>query len=248
MRLEGKAAIVTGAAGRIGRAIASRFAREGASVVVSDVNEEKAAQVADEIKASGAAATAIAADVSKSQEVNRMVETALDQFGAIDILVNNAGGSAGLLKRLSLFHESEEEVWDWVLGLNLKGVLLCTRAVIGHMMERQRGKIVNIASIAGTVGIVERVDYSASKGGVISLTKALAMEVGPHGINVNCVSPGAIASGPSNLDKGTYLGRTGRPEEVANLVLFLASDEADNITGQNYIIDGGRSLGPKAAV
>ena len=104
MRLEGKAAIVTGAAGRIGRAIASRFAREGASVVVSDVNEEKAAQVADEIKASGAAATAIAADVSKSQEVNRMVETALEQFGVIDILVNNAGGSAGLLKRLSLFH------------------------------------------------------------------------------------------------------------------------------------------------
>lgn len=245
MRVQGKVAVVTGAAGRIGSAIARRLAAEGAAVVVNDLSGERAEAVAAEIRDRGGTALAWAADVSASAAVRAMVAAAIARFGGIDILVNNAGGSAGLLKRLSLFEHSDEEVWDWVLDLNLKGTLVCIRAVLESMIDRGGGKIVNLGSIAGTVGIIERVDYSAAKGGIIALTKALAMEVGLHGINVNCVSPGAISATGTGMDDGTYLGRTGRPEDVANLVLFLASDEASYITGQNYIIDGGRSLGPK---
>jgi NAD(P)-dependent dehydrogenase (short-subunit alcohol dehydrogenase family) len=239
--------LVTGAGGGIGGAIARRLAAEGAAVVVNDIDRARVERIAAEIRGGGGKALAAVANVSNSAEVRCMVRASLDAFGRIDILVNNAGGSAGLLKRLSLFEKTAEEVWDWVLDLNLKGVLVCTHAVLAPMIAQGGGRIVSIASIAGTVGIIERVDYSAAKGGVIALTKALAMEVGLHNINVNCVSPGAIASrsGAHSMDDGTYLGRTGTPEDVANLVLFLASDEASFITGQNYIIDGGRSLGPK---
>lgn len=245
MRIPGNVAIVTGAAGGIGQAIARRLAAEGAAVVVNDIDGDRAETVADSIRWNGGKALAWQADVSKSAEVRAMVEATVAEFGGIDILVNNAGGSAGLLKKLSLFEHSDEEVCDWVVNLNLKGTMVCIRTVLAPMIERGGGKIVNLGSIAGTVGIIERVDYSAAKGGIIALTAALAMEVGGHNITVNCVSPGAIASRPGNMDDGTYLGRAGKPEEVAHLVLFLASPEADFITGQNIIIDGGRSLGPK---
>lgn len=250
MKLAGKTAIVTGSGHGIGRETAIRFAREGAKVVVVDINMEFAEKAAAEITATGALAIAVQADVRSSKEINRMAEVAFEQFGAIDILVNCAGGFAGAINRYSLFVDSDEEVWDWVFDVNLKGTFICTKAVIHHMIERGSGKIVNVASIAGVVGIKKMVDYSAAKGGIIAFTKALAMEVGTSGVNVNCVSPGLTERSPNSSHKsnGTYLGRSGNPEEIANLIAFLASDEADYITGQNYIIDGGRWLGPKGTV
>ena len=249
MKLDGKVAIVTGAAGDIGRAISLRLAGEGANVVLADINIDRANRVAAEVKALGRRWIVLEVDVSKSKEANSMVETSLNFFGQIDILVNNAGGSAR--ERASLFHKSTEEVWDLVLGVNLKGVFNCCRAVIAHMMERRKGKIINLGSTAGVVGDAGLADYSAAKGGVIAFTKALAKEVGSYGINVNCVSPGPIdtqglALLPQIREKAknaTILGRLGKPDEVANLVAFLVSDEADYIVGQNLLLCGGRSLG-----
>jgi len=249
MKLNGKVAVVTGAGGDIGRAITLRMAEEGANVVLADINVDRANRVAAEVKALGRDSIVAGVDVTKGKEADAMVRTALNGFGQIDILVNNAGGSAR--ERASLFCESREEVWDSVLGVNLKGVLNCCRAVINHMIERRKGKIVNLGSTAGVVGDAGLADYSAAKGGVIAFTKALAKEVGPYGINVNCVSPGPIDTQGLALlpeirekaKKATVLGRLGRPEEVANLIVFLASEEADYIVGQNFLLCGGRSLG-----
>lgn len=246
MKLKDNVAIVTGAGGGIGRALALRLSAEGAAVVVNDLNPDNAARVAAEITAAGSTALPFAADVTKSAEIREMVRRTLEQFGRIDILVNNAGGSANLLGKLSHFKDTTEDTWKWVLDLNLNGTLICIHAILPHMVERRRGKIINIASIAAEVGILDRVDYSAAKGAVVSLTKALAMEVGPHDINVNCISPGMIASHPGGgRPGGTWLGRTGKPEDIAALAAFLASEEANFITGTNYTVDGGRVLGPK---
>jgi NAD(P)-dependent dehydrogenase (short-subunit alcohol dehydrogenase family) len=241
MKLNHKTAIVTGAALGIGRAIALRFAKEGAGVVVSDIRIEQAQLVADEINAAGGKAIAVKADVRNNAEVSDMVTAALDAFGHIDILVNNAGGAAR--ERGAPFHKQSVDVLDWVIDVNLKGVLYCSHAVINHMMERRKGNIINMASITGVVGSRSGGEYAAAKGGVIAFTKSLAMEVGTYGINVNSISPGAIATIPALEHTKTYLGRTGAPDEVAGLALYLASDEAGFITGQNHIIDGGRCWG-----
>ena len=245
MKLNGKIALVTGAGGGIGRAICLRLAAEGASVAVTDLSLEHAEKVAEEIRAAGGRSTGYQADVTSSTQVQDAVQKVLADFGQIDILVNNAGGSAGLLGKLSNFKDTTEEIWSWVLDLNLHGTMRVTHAVIKGMVERKSGKIINIASIAGEVGILDRVDYSAAKGGVISMSKALAMEVGAYGVTVTCVSPGLISrtQGTEPSD-GTYVGRNGDQKEVAALVAFLASAEGDFITGVNYTIDGGRTLGP----
>lgn len=245
MRLAGKAAVVTGAGRGIGRAIALRFASEGASVAVDDVNGERAEQVVAQIVEAGGQATAFAADVTKSAEVRAMISDVEARFGKVDILVNNAGGGAALLGKTTPFKDAEEEVWKWVIDLNLHGTMICIQAVLDGMVRRRYGKIINFGSIAGTAGLPNWADYSAAKGGIISLTMALAMELGEHGINVNCVSPGAIYDeARRDWTHGTWLRRGGEPEEVAALVTFLASDEAAYITGANYMIDGGRTLGP----
>lgn len=246
MRFEGQCAIITGAGGGVGRATAMRLAREGARVVLADVNLPGALEVQREIQAEGGDALAVEADVRLADSVNAMVETARAHFGPVDILVNNAGGSARLIGKKSWFWESEESTWDWTFGVNLKGPFLCARAVICQMMERRSGKIINVASVAGVCGLEEMVDYSAAKSGIIGMTRALAMEVGRYNINVNCVSPGTVSSWSQIPPEATYLGRGGKPEEIANLIAFLASHEADYITGANYLIDGGRTLGPKA--
>lgn len=248
MMLEDKVAIVTGASMGIGRVIALRLAREGADVVVI-ANRGPIDEVAREIEALGRKSLSMVADVRKSDEVGEVVRAALQQFGKIDILVNNAGLTAG--KNISLFCNSKEETWDLVLGVNLKGTLNCTRAVINHMLERHYGKIINIASHAGITGVKYFAEYSASKGGVIAFTMAVAKEVGALGVNVNCVSPGPIQTyavqedSPmiEELKKGTGMGRLGNPEDVASMVTFLASDEASFIAGQNFLVGGTINLG-----
>ena len=188
-------------------------------------------------------------DVTQSQDVNRMIELVLKEFGKIDILVNNAGGTPR--GKGIPFSESEEKIWDWQIDLNLNSVRNCTRAVINHMIERKDGKIISIASVAGVKGTPGRIEYSTAKASIIGFTKALAKEVAAFGINVNCVSPGPtetdllFAAPQENRDallNTIYLKRFGTPSEVASMVVFLASGESDIITGQNFIVDGGRTL------
>ncbi|MFC1980629.1 SDR family NAD(P)-dependent oxidoreductase [Chloroflexota bacterium] len=251
MNLEGKVAIVTGAASGIGGAIALKLVKEGARVVIADIDIGNANRVLDEIKAIGSKAIAMEVDVTKKQDTDKMAKTTLNEFGEIDILANNAGGSAR--ERRQFFHKSTEDVWDFIIDLNLMGVLNCSRAVINHMMERRYGKIINIASINGMIGSTSgNADYCAAKAGVIGFTKALAKEMGSYGINVNSVSPGYISTRAyagrnteelEELKNMVYLGRFGQPEDVANMVAYFASDEASYITGQNIAVCGGRSLG-----
>ncbi len=246
----GKTAMVTGAGKNIGKAVAMQFAQAGANIVLCDYNAEAAAQTAQEIRALGVGVMEAVADVRDRKAIFALVEKAVAQFGKIDILVNNAGGSADLLGKLTRFADAEEETLDFVLDINIKGTMNCTQAVLkASMLDNKYGKIVNVASIAGVGGLVNRVDYSCAKGGIISMTKALAMEVGEYNICVNAVSPGAISRDGWTMDGMTFLGENGRvgtPQEMANVILFLASTESDFVTGANYIVDGGRSLGPKS--
>ena len=248
MKLKGKVSIVTGGGGGIGEAICKRMAREGARVAVADISFEAAKKVANEIELKGGKAIAREVDVTRSLNVNEMINRVLNEFGWIDILVNNAGGGA---RQKAPFYESTEEDWDYVIALNLKGVRNCTRAVINHMIQRHTGKIISIASVAGVKGTTNILDYSTAKAAVIGFTKALAREVASLGINVNSVSPGPIATPlflrnseefKERITKDVLIGRLGNPEEIANMVVFLASDEADYVVGQNFIVDGGRSL------
>lgn len=242
MRFDEKVAIITGAASGIGLETARRMAAEGGRVVLADVQRADAEAAAREI---GKNALAIETDVRSMASVQNMVKQVEDRFGPADILINCAGGSARVIGKRGPFHLSEESTWNWVIDVNLMGVLRCCRAALGSMIARRSGKVIHVSSISGVCGLAEMADYSAAKGGVIALTRALAMELGPFGVTVNCVSPGMIDTrGPAH-PQSTYLGRGGRAEEVASLLLFLASSESDYITGQNYVIDGGRCLGPK---
>ncbi|NLO04784.1 MAG: SDR family oxidoreductase [candidate division WS1 bacterium] len=246
MKLAGKVAIVTGAAGYIGSTTAKRLASNGATVVVCDVNAELAQAVADEITGDGGAAMAVETDVRSTGSVEAMVAQTIDQYGRIDILVNVAGGSAR--ERASTVHGSSEDVIRDILDVNLLGVIFCARAVIGQMIEQGSGKIVSVASALALQGQRGHADYAAAKAGVIAFSKTMAMEVAPHGINVNCVSPGLVPRPGTRVDDipdTNYLGRIASPETVSNVIAFLVSDEADFVVGQNYVVDGGWSLGLK---
>ena len=245
MRLEKQVAIVTGAGQGIGRAIAITLAREGATVVVNDVVPERADEVAGEIKSAGGQALAVAADVSKAEEVNMLVARTLDNCKKIDILVNNAG--IAKMKRLL---EMTEADWDSHMDTNIKSQFLCSKAVIEHMVQQKRGKIINIASLAAHIGVPGLSAYGASKGGVVQFTKALAVEFGKYNIMVNAVSPGFTLTEmvkQAGKDRPDFLEgmdriplrRAAEPEDIANAVLFLASAESDYITGQVLIVDGG---------
>jgi len=246
MRLVGKKAIVTGAGQGIGRAIALTLAREGADVVVAERNPESGAQATKEIEAVNRKGMPFPVDVADPKQVQEMADRVLKQWGSIDILVNNAGFDRGatLLK-------IREEDWDAVLGVHLKGALNCIQAVAPHMIEKQYGKVVNVSSIWGKTGAVAEISYASAKAGIIGLTKSVAKELGRYQINVNAVLPGLILTPTiakmaekyqNRIIEDTPLRRIGRPEEVAHVVAFLASDEASFMTGAMVEVSGGWSM------
>jgi len=246
--LKGKVAIITGARRGMGKAHALAFARAGTKVVVSDISLEDCQKVVEEIEREGGEAMAVKCDVSKKEEAEEMVKKTIEKFGKIDILVNNAG-----ICQFKPFLELTEEDWNRTLDINLKGYFLCAQAVAKEMVKQKSGVIINIASVAmGQVGVgfPALVHYCASKGGVVAMTEALALELAPYNIRVNAISPGAIETpmiDPLKADPKLIEGvltripmhRVGKPEEVSNLVLFLASDVSSYMTGSNVIIDGG---------
>jgi len=236
-------AIITGGARGIGKSIADKFAENGANLVIIDVNEEAAQQTANEYKAKGIKAIALKVDVSSPEEVDKMVKDVLAEFGKIDILINNAG-----ITRDNLMLRMSESDWDLVLSINLKGVFLCTKAVLRPMAKAKGGKIINITSVVGQMGNPGQANYSASKGGVIALTKTTAKEYAKKGIRCNAVAPGYINTEMtkvlSDAAKETMLSTVpmqsmGEPEDVANASLFLASDLSSYITGQILAVNGG---------
>ncbi|MDP2938373.1 MAG: 3-oxoacyl-[acyl-carrier-protein] reductase [Candidatus Omnitrophota bacterium] len=243
MRLENKVAFITGAAQGIGREIALKFAAEGADIVVGDINLQKATQTKLEIEALGRNALALELDVTDYAKLTEAVNKILDKFKKVDILINNAG----ITKDNLLLRMSDAE-WDAVLNVNLKGTFNCTKAVSRLMIKQRYGKIINIASIIGIIGNPGQANYSASKAGIIALTKTTAKELASRNINVNAIAPGFIqtemtAKLPEDLKQKMQdaipLGRFGSPVDVASVCVFLASEEASYITGQTIIVDGG---------
>lgn len=243
MRLKDKVALVTGGARGIGRAIALTFAKEGADIVVADVNFEIASQTAAEIESLGRKALALEMDVTSYEKVEEGINKILDKMGKVDILINNAGITKdNLLLRMS------QADWDVVINVNLKGTFNCIKAVTRPMIKQRSGKIISIASIIGLIGNPGQANYAASKAGIIALTKTVAKELASRNINANVVAPGFIQTAmtdklPEDLKKKMLeaipLAKLGTPQDVANVCLFLASEESSYITGQVITIDGG---------
>lgn len=245
--LKGKVALVTGAGSQIGfgKAIALALAKDGCDIIATDIDLEGAKKTAAEVEALGHKAMALKADITNGDEVNEMVKTALAKFGKIDILVNNAGTAKG-----SPFAEATEEHWHINIDINLKGTWYCTKAVLPQMLKRKSGKIVNLSSGAARIGFVNSSLYCAAKAGVIGLTRALAAEVGPSGINVNGIAPGMsdtgfqVAVNATPQQKEYFIStvpmrRITTQQDIANMVVFLVSNAASDITGQTINVDGG---------
>jgi len=248
LNLEGKTALVTGAGSPVGfgRGISLTLAKYGCDIIANDIDGEGVRKTAMEVEALGRQAMAIKADVTKVAEVKEMVRTALDKFGKIDILVNNAGRTT----TPTPFVNTPEENWEIVINLNIYGVFHCTKAVLPQMIERKNGKIINIASGAGMSGMPRCVHYGASKAAVIAFTKGLSKEVIGSGINVNAIAPGVgdtnfLVTGDfpeGELERALSVVPTRRPttpEDIGNMVSYLASDLASQIVGQTFIVDGG---------
>lgn len=243
MKLKDKVSLITGGGQGIGRAIALLFAEEGSNIAICDVNQDTLNQAAESIGSKGRECLTFTTDVTKVDQVADMVNKILDKFGKIDILINNAG-----ITRDSLLVRMDEKGWDQVLDVNLKGTFNCTKAVAKPMMKARGGKIVNIASIIGIIGNPGQANYAASKGGVIALTKTIAKELASRNINVNAIAPGFIKTAMTDklsaetkdaMLKEIPLNRLGEQEDVANLALFLASEDSSYITGHVIQVDGG---------
>ena len=249
MRFSDKVAVVTGGGKGIGKAIAVRLAQEGAKVVVVDKDQDTLASTVEDIKKEGGQAIAVAADVTLSEEVDRMAQTTIQQFGKIDILINNVG-----LFTYEPFLDTSEETWDRLHSINLKSTLLCCQAALKNMTKNGYGKIVNVSSDAARMGVAAQASYSAAKAGVTGLTRALAMEMARYKINVNCVCPGPVETDlmaevggtipeiRQKLEKAVPFRRFAQPEEIAAPVCFLASDDAGYITGQALGVNGGQTM------
>jgi 3-oxoacyl-[acyl-carrier protein] reductase len=246
--LEGRVAIVTGGGGGLGEGICAALAAANAAVAAVDVAREDAERVAERVSSNGARCVALEADVSDRRSTEAMVENVVGELGGVDILVNNAA-----IYPLRPWTEIEEEEWDRVMAVNLKGYFLCARAAFPHMRDRGHGRIINVASITFFIGWAGFLDYVSSKGAVIGFTRTLAREVGADGVTVNAISPGAFPTAAERVHpdqealnrrilEQQCLKRRGTPEDVGNLVTFLASNAASFITGQTIMIDGGWAM------
>ena len=245
--LQGKCAVITGASRGIGKAIAIKFAKEGANVVLNYRNSEKEAlELKTELDKLGSNTLIIKADVSKFDEAEHLIKEANNAFGRVDILVNNAG-----ITKDTLIMRMKEEDFDDVIDINLKGSFNCLRAISPIMVKQKEGKIINMSSVVGVVGNAGQVNYSASKAGLIGMTKSLAKEIGSKNINVNAIAPGFIDTDMTkvlsdeqkkNIISGVPLKRLGQVEDIANLAVFLASEKSNYITGQVIHVDGGMAM------
>lgn len=246
MKLKNKVAIITGSSRGIGKAIATAMAKEGAKVVITSRHLPEADKTAKEIQKLGGQAMAIKCDVSKKNEIEKMVSETVKKFGQLDILVNNAG-----IVSFDSFLELKEEDWDKVLAIDLKGTFLCSQVAVKQMVKQEKGgKIINIASVAGFVGFPRLAHYCSAKGGIIELTKEMAVELAKYKININAIGPGVIETAMTkgllqdpkskqDLLSRIPLNRIGQPKDIAPLAVFLASEDADYITGQTIFVDGG---------